>query len=527
MSSSNNILENSENQPDNIDDPHTNDEFIKTYEIVNGYDENDEEIMEHSPQKRKKLDNSIKSNNQMNGDVSESFTVLKNYVEITQEEFDKKNNDMKRLEIENSSLTKNLEQTSVTLKSMSEDFNKINDQNNKLQNENNKLKEDNDNLLKEKQSLEQNLVNYYESKIKDLELKLHVQQTHGKTDIITSLQNQLNDKENDIRDLKQRNINLKDEASKYQSALGDATNVRLGNDDRNHSVQLKQDILELQRTLESYVTNLKPNIDINVKEVNIIIKQYGCQNEIKPSNLNKPFVKAILQRKVLQQIFDFSKNYRKYHRGGNNFTLESEIDLKALELSDIIKKFSETRVGTDEVSKVAAIKIRQQIYEILGNRGFSDIISCQDTFTHNFISHYSKILNETTNQYRQINDVERKNEVEKLAPILIRDALRIFWFRLMVQEPIPEIKFFEHNDKINPDLMTGRWEDDELDESCVDLCYFPLIGRDLDSDYKIITPAKILSCPIQNQRVSNNKEYEQNKIEDNLGFVTRFLYKLI
>ena len=100
------------------------------------------------------------------------------------------------------------------------------------------------------------------------------------------------------------------------------------------------------------------------------------------------------------------------------------------------------------------------------------------------------------NQYRQINDVERKDEAEKLAPILIRDVIKIFWFRLMVQEPIPEIKFFESNTKINPDLMTGRWEDDDLDEICVDLCYFPAIGRDLDSDYKVITPANILPRPI-------------------------------
>ncbi|CAB4434905.1 unnamed protein product [Rhizophagus irregularis] len=136
----------------------------------------------------------------------------------------------------------------------------------------------------------------------------------------------------------------------------------------------------------------------------------------------------------------------------------------------MIKKFSETRVGNDEVSKVTAIKIRQQVYQLLGNRG--------------------KNLNEIMNQYRQINDVDRRNEVEKLAQTLIRDVLRIFWFRLMIQEPIPEIKFFESNDKINPDLM---------------------IGRDLDSDYKVITPSKIISRPIKNQLDSNGEENVQNK----------------
>ncbi|PKY39924.1 hypothetical protein RhiirA4_440356 [Rhizophagus irregularis] len=486
-----------------------------------------------------KADDSDSGNNRMTYDPEMDENVYNECFPQTTKKF----NDMKRPE--NSSLTEIMEQTSITLKNMSKEINEMNDQNSKLQDENIKLKEDYDNLYREKQSIERNFSrakDYYESKIKDLELndqikkllnennklkedndnllrenqilkqnfagaKLKLQQInetnpqkiHEQTETIMSLQNQLSDKENNIRDLMQRNAKLKDEASKYQSALGEAMNVHLNNDDQNHSVQLKKDILELQRALENYVTSLKPNIDINIniKEVNILIKQYGCKKEIVPENLDRPFIKGVLQRKVLHQIFEFLGNYRKYKE--EEFSLESDIDSKARELLNLIKRFSETRVGTDEVSKVAEIKIRQQIYEILGNRGFSDIISSQDTHIHNFIYHSGQALNEIMNQYRRINDVERKNEVEQLAPILIRDVLRIFWFRLIVQEPVPEIKFFDINTKINPDLMTGRWEDDDLDEICVDLCYFPLIGRDLDSDYKVITLAKVLPQQIQNQ----------------------------
>ncbi|PKY38041.1 hypothetical protein RhiirA4_391386 [Rhizophagus irregularis] len=497
-----------------IDD--TNDE--DTYEFVDGCEENGEEIV---PQKRAKHDTSKNSNNEQ---PNESLSVLKDYIEITPEELDKKFSDMKRLEAENSSLSENLKQKSTDLDSMIENFNKISDLNKELQNENKKLKEDNDNLLREKQIVEQDFAKVkdsYETKIKDLELKLQAQKTHDQAEeIITSLQSQLSD-------LKQRNTKLKDEASRYQSELGDAISVRLDNNDQNNPVHLKQDILSLQRTLEIYVTNLKVNIDINVKEVNVLIRQYGCQREMKPEKLDKPFIKAVLQRKVLQQIFDFSKNYRKYRNNG--CSLESEIDIKTNELSNMIKKFSETRVGNDEVSKVTAIKIRQQVYQLLGNRGFSDIISSQGTHIHNFIFHYSKNLNEIMNQYRQINDVDRRNEVEKLAQTLIRDVLRIFWFRLMIQEPIPEIKFFESNDKINPDLMIGRWEDYNFDEICVDLCYFPLVGRDLDSDYKVITPSKIISRPIKNQLDSNGEENVQNKNDGSIGYnLTRFLnFKLL
>ncbi|RIA87525.1 hypothetical protein C1645_807253 [Glomus cerebriforme] len=453
----------------------------------------------------------VTSNHQTTEASEATINVLKEYMEDMNSQIKQLKSENNKLKEDNNILLKEKQSVEQNFARVKSDYyeSKIknvefDDQIKRIQNENNKLKEDNDTLLKEKLSVEQSFSrakDYYESKIKKLELELqqiketNSQKTHGQAEeIITSLQILLDDKENNIRDLKQRNTKLKDEALKYQSALGDAINVRLSNDDQNHSVQLKQDILDLQRTLESYVTNLKHKIGINIKEVNILMEQYQCQKEIKPENLDKPFIKGVLQRKVLQQIFEFLKNYRKYK--GENFSLESDIVSKSHELLNLIKEFSETRVGTDKVSKVAVIKIRQQIYEILGNRGFSDIISYQDTFIHNFIYYSSKTLNEIMNQYRQINDAERKNEVEKLAPILIRDVLRIFWFRLMVQEPIPEFKYFKSSEKVNPDLMTGRWEDDELDEICVDLCYFPLVGRDLDSDYKIITPAKILTRPI-------------------------------
>ncbi|CAB4491843.1 unnamed protein product [Rhizophagus irregularis] len=254
-----------------------------------------------------KMDDSDSDNNKMMYDPETDKNVYNECFPQTTKKF----YDMKRPE--NSSLTEIMEQTSITLKTMSKEINEINDQNRNLQDENNKLKEDCDNLYREKLSIERNFSrakDYYESKIKDLELndqikklldennklkednenllrenqnlkqnsaeaKLKLQQIneanpqkiHEQTEIIMSLQNQLSDKENNIRDLVQRNAKLKDEASKYQSALGEAMNVHLSNDDQNHSVQLKKDISELQRNLETYVTSLKPKIDINLKEV--------------------------------------------------------------------------------------------------------------------------------------------------------------------------------------------------------------------------------------------------------------------
>ncbi len=66
------------------------------------------------------------------------------------------------------------------------------------------------------------------------------------------------------RELEEQNAKLREEASKYQSALGVVTNTRLGYDDL---VKLKEDILNLQKSLENYVTHLKPNIDIVIEKV--------------------------------------------------------------------------------------------------------------------------------------------------------------------------------------------------------------------------------------------------------------------
>src|SRR6266498_760662 len=470
------------------------------------------------------LDTSNCEQKDLNKQSSEAFTFIRDHIK----ELDKKlkkleneNNELKKENLQKESRFKDLEQK---LQNQPEnDTQKANstlqDQLSKLEDENSKLKKDNYHLSKEKSQREQIFLeakDYYEPRIKELEQKLQKQtekNTQAQTkEIITTLQNQLSEKEMDIYELKRTNKKLKEEASKYQSALGAATNVRLGNDDQNHSVQLKQDILDLQRTLENYVTHLKPNININIEEVNILIKQYGCRNVITPNNLNKPFIKAVLQRKVLLQIYEFSRDYGQYK--GENFSLESDIDSKAQELLNLIKDFSETRDGTDEVSKVATIKIRQQVYGILGNRGFSDIISSQQTPPHDAIHHFSQTLNKMINHYRQINDVERKRDVEKLAPKLIRDVFRIFWFRFSVQEPRLQAKFFESDTKINPDLMSGIWEDDELDKICVDLCYFPYIGTDLDSNYKVITPARVFTRPIHNQVSMDEEENEPNKIVD-------------
>ncbi|RIA91786.1 hypothetical protein C1645_766520 [Glomus cerebriforme] len=332
-----------------------------------------------------------------------------------------------------------------------------------------------------------------------------LQESHKKN--INNIRQKLDEKGNGLRELEDENAKLREEASKYQSALGVATNIRLDDNDQNHSVKLKNDILKLQNTLENYVTHLKPNIDLDIKQIQNLAQKYGCLNEITEQNPNKLFIKTILQREVLDVIHKLSRELINYVREDFTvFTLESDIETKAQELLRLINIFSTTRSGTDEVTNASIIKIRQKVYGILGNRGFNNIIDSDgSTRMHDFIHYASDELNKLMNQYRKIKDVSREQQVEAMAPKLIQDIFKLFWFRMKVQEPITEF-YFPDNDKIDPNTMRGTWNDDEIDQLCVDICYFPLIGRNLNSsNSKIYTLAKVFPRNIRSSDETNEE----------------------
>ncbi|RIA87541.1 hypothetical protein C1645_777129 [Glomus cerebriforme] len=284
--------------------------------------------------------------------------------------------------------------------------------------------------------------------------------------------------------------------------------VKNSYEDQNH-VKLIRVILDLQEMLENYVTNLKPNMDINIEEIKLLAKEYDCSCEI--TTRNKPFIKTILQRKVLDAVYEFIKELSEYQ--GNDYTLELDIESKMEELLKLIDQFSKTRVGNED-GKVTAIKIRQQVYGILGNRGFEDIIRSDGIYVHNLIGYASKNLNKMMNKYHKIKDVSKKNQVEAMAPKLIQDICKLFWFRLRVQEPIAEVHFFENNAKIDPDTMKGIREDDEIDQLCIGICYFPLICQDFESpNRKIYTKAKVFPLHINDE----DKVVESSSISAGIG----------
>ncbi|CAB5126840.1 unnamed protein product [Rhizophagus irregularis] len=314
-----------------------------------------------------------------------------------------------------------------------------------------------------------------------------------------NLEKSLQEKDKKIEDLIQKNIELSNEASRYQYALGTATDIRLSDNDENNPVKLKKDILFLQDSLKDY-TVVKGKIDINTSRIQNLLNKYGSQTTITEKDQNKLLVKAVLQRHVIEQIFEYAKGYfdnpDKYQKQPHG--METHLFNKTKELVELTRNFEKRRAGIDESTKVLPIKLRQQICAALGNRGFNDMIDNEKkTFTHDFVSRYQNILNNEISNYRRINDSEKKKEIEDMAADIIKRTVTLFWFRFKVQQPIVEYIWPKSDDIIDPSYMEGKWENDEIDNLVVDICYFPLIAQEFSNESKrqIYTKAIIFQKP--------------------------------
>jgi hypothetical protein len=324
-----------------------------------------------------------------------------------------------------------------------------------------------------------------------------------------------NKKDGIIQELERKNFELRDEASKYQSALGTAINLQLSDSDTNNPVALKNDVLKLQDILEDYITTCKGNVEINFSEIQKLLKKYKSNS--KDQKDQKPLIKAVLQRHVIEQIFEYGEEYFDFNNLQNNhkkyeYATESLLYNKTYDLIQLTKSIAEKRDGVDEITKVLPIKLRQEVFSALGNRGFNNIINKKKLFPHDFINYYQSILNKEIGKYRKLIDPEKKREVEDMAGEIIKKVVTLFWFRLEVQEPVAKYCWFNYNDNINPSHMEGTWEDDEIDNIVVDICYFPLIAQTFDDKSKrqIYTPARIFHKFKQNMPERQNQLKNQN-----------------
>ncbi|CAG8740099.1 1276_t:CDS:2, partial [Dentiscutata erythropus] len=296
--------------------------------------------------------------------------------------------------------------------------------------------------------------------------KLH-QADHNKEMALVNITNERNNlisRYNSLvrafEELTKKNEELKVEAAHYQSKLGDAKNFKLGDDDPNNSTALTRDIEHLQDNINSYA-RVKKGVTLNLETAQNALQQYGCslENVANEDSEEKILIKWLLQRILIQNVTDMMGRYLKNHSSqlvpeGNR---ELELIHTTSKMTELLGEFNKHRDGVDEVTQVAPIKLRQQIYAVLGDRGFADIKGEQKE--HPFITHVSTYIDLLMSR---------------------------------VQEPEATFRWFKRGDKVDPIQMVGPW-DENIDQWFVDICYFPLIGIDLDNENnrKILFQARV------------------------------------
>ncbi|CAG8438755.1 7343_t:CDS:2 [Dentiscutata heterogama] len=280
--------------------------------------------------------------------------------------------------------------------------------------------------------------------------------------------------QDEVNILLQENERLRDEAAKHQAKLGNALNFSWKDDDPNHSGQLIKEIDHLKHELSTF-TSVKGSkiskIKIHTQAVNELFKKYKCSITSDDPQM-KLILGAVLQRHIFEFIRQEISNYFEDQHGNSfyentnlpNDLLEVEIIKKTKDLISLTHRFSEVNRGNDEYTRILPIKIRQQIYAALSNRGFTN----QD---HPLIQKIAKDLLELMDKYRTIESKEKNIQLQSKAKDIVYKIMNLFHFRIYTQELPPKVIFYEGGDIFDIEIMEEiAYLEDSED---IEICAFP------------------------------------------------------
>jgi hypothetical protein len=310
---------------------------------------------------------------------------------------------------------------------------------------------------------------------------------------IDQLQQSLELKENQLQIIEEENDNLH---QKHNNLINQLINDIGDEVDQNCDANLNNDISKLNDNLKKYITDCKQDIIVNIEEIKRLLLYYKCQIKITNQKDDLLLIQAVLQRHIIETTISYAGKY--FQSTGQHHHLESDIINNASSLSKLLIDASKHRTGNDEITRVTLSTLsalRKQIYLILNDRGFADICGKgNNTYEHPFITFCKEKLNKTMNELRIIKDQGKIIAVESFAAAIIRDVIKIFWFRLKVHGDALNYTWIPYNVKVVETLMEREnFDDNDNNENLyVDFCYFPLIGRDLKSNNsKVYIPAKV------------------------------------
>ncbi|GBB85954.1 hypothetical protein RclHR1_01240005 [Rhizophagus clarus] len=457
----------------------------KEYDEILQLKTENEDILEEMKNLEERKDNEILQLKTENEDIKIQLEEMKNLEE-------RKDNEILQLKTENEDNKIQLEEMKNLEKRKDDEILQL-----KTENEDNKIQ------LEEMKNLEERKDNEIsqletENEVNKIQLKEMKNLEEQKDNEISQLKNEIHSLKSKIKPLEEKNKKLNDENSEWQNYIGKATTFSLNDSDVNHSAQLAKDIEGVKEKIVNYIGNLRPKVDINLEKVNNLLLSYDCHAQVKSKvklPLVLPLVKAVLQRYVFQTIIE----YAEYNLLENCEIqcLERDIYKMTNKLHDLSDKFS-TYDGANEITKAFPIKMHQQMYGLLGSLGLANNVGDKNK-EHPIIVEIKNKLNKKINELRTIRDPKKSEKHDDMAPIIIQELIRIYFFRLKVQEPPVEIIWFNYNDGIDPNLMEERYEEentDEIDEAnnpLVELCSFPLFVSNYNKKgQKIYSRAKII-----------------------------------
>ncbi|CAG8444785.1 6124_t:CDS:2 [Dentiscutata erythropus] len=310
--------------------------------------------------------------------------------------------------------------------------------------------------------------------------------------------------QDEVNNLLQENERLREEAAKHQAALGNAMNFSWKDDDPNHSSQLMKEIDHLQHELSTF-TSVKGSkiskIKIHTQAVNELFKKYKCSITSDDPQM-KLILGAVLQRHAFEFIHQEILNYFEDQHGNSfyensnlpNDLLEVGIIKKTKDLISLTRRFSEVNRGNDDYTCILPIKIRQQIYAALSNRGFTN----QD---HPLIQKIAKDLLELMDRYRTIESKEKNIQLQSKAKDIVYKIMNLFHLRIHTQKLPPEVLFYEGGEIFDVEIMDEIASLEDSEECDIEICAFPAVAimmNDIIDNYsydRVITRAQVILRP--------------------------------
>ncbi|CAG8528203.1 27752_t:CDS:2 [Dentiscutata erythropus] len=235
---------------------------------------------------------------------------------------------------------------------------------------------------------------------------------HGWPNLFWSNSNQLQDHQNlqsEYQYLKTNYDKLQKNSQKYQNDFQETDSAD----------QLSKDILTLHNSLDTFC-GLKRGVEIYESEVKELLKRFG-RLLIGDIRNNKNLISGLLERHVIETVIDKCKEYFKENNKDDEQDNDQRLEAKIVKTTDQLLKLATTT------------KLWQQVYSVLGNRGFSNI---KENKKHQLIVNLGTEVAELMNRYRKFKDQKNFVENEKMIDEIVKQIVNIFLFRLKVQEPV-------------------------------------------------------------------------------------------